>query len=168
MKGDIMTVFEFALSLENCLLNEVKELMNKPSQQTSSLLEIVYESQQKFVNLINTTIGIPIGTTALPSVDASLIGKEASWNVITNDYANVSPGIDELILYWKLSTLTEKTAQFYQQAALNSPYPVEKLFFTSCAEVKYILKRRIQGILQIMYNHIWGEIGFNPILFGKD
>lgn len=162
-----MTAYEFALSLENGLHNEIEDLLEKHSITTNTLLKIIYENQKNVIDLINAASRLQIDIAVFPSLDASLLNDATSWNAITDEYKS-SFIIEELFIYWKINALIEKNAQFYQQAALNSPYPSEKIFFSSLAEIKYILKRRIQGVLQIMYNHIWGEIGFNPILFGKE
>jgi hypothetical protein len=169
LRSENMTSFEFALSMETCITNEVKNLFNDAPDELIPLIEIIYRIQKEYKRLIDTAIIIKIDSESFPDIDISIIGNDVDWKDLASIYGNTSDlAIEKLISFWKLYTLIEKSAQFYQQAALNSPHPAEKLFFASLAEIKHILRRRMKGILQIMYNHIWAEIGFAPIVIGKD
>lgn len=164
-----MTIFQLALSMETCICKEIKELLKNAPNEIAPLFEAIHKTQTQLELLINTAMHINIDTEPFPVVDVAILGTNASWKALNDNYANTSKtSIEDLISLWKIYTLIEKTAQFYQQSALNSPHPAAKLFFTSLSEIKHMLRRRIQGILQIMYNHIWSEIGFSPIVFGKD
>ncbi|WP_346354526.1 hypothetical protein [Azotosporobacter soli] len=66
--------------------------------------------------------------------------------------------MDLLNLVW----LLEKTVQFYQQAAKNSPYPSQQFFFSSLSKWKLLLRKRVEGVAKHAHSQLWQELGFSP------
>ena len=66
--------------------------------------------------------------------------------------------LDLLQLVW----LMQKSSQFYQQAAANTPYPSQQLFFNSLSQWKLLLRKRLEGAARHAHSKIWSEIGFSP------
>ena len=64
--------------------------------------------------------------------------------------------------------MLDKNTQFYQQASKHSMQPQVRLFFGSVAELKLMLRRRIDGVERVVANQVWKSVGFAPGLLGKD
>lgn len=62
----------------------------------------------------------------------------------------------------QLVWLLQKTAQFYQQAAANTPYPSQQLFFSSLSKWKVLLRKRLEGEARHGHSRLWNELGFSP------
>jgi hypothetical protein len=75
---------------------------------------------------------------------------------------------NDLVALWAIYAALDKSAQFYRQAVLNTPYPLPRLFWGSLAEIKTMMRRRVDGLLRVMYNGIWEQIGFAPFALGRE
>lgn len=163
-----MTSFEFALSMENCLSNKIKKWFDNTPQEITALYKIMDSAQNEFETIIYRAMHIQIDSKPFPIIEPSILGNDIVWKELIKTYSLTSKASIQLLMdFWEIYILIEKSAQFYQQAALNTPHPAEKIFFTSCSEVKHMLRRRIYGILQTMCNHAWSELGFAPFVFAK-
>lgn len=163
-----MTSFEFALSIETCLRKEIRNKIDNTPQEVTALYKIIDKTQNEFETILERAMHTRIDSEPFPIVEPSILGNDIVWKKTTEAYSiTANTSIQLLMDFWEIHILIEKSAQFYQQAALNTPHPAEKIFFTSCSEVKHILRRRIYGILQIMCNHAWAELGFTPFVFAK-
>ena len=64
--------------------------------------------------------------------------------------------------------MLDKMAQYYLQAAKQVDSPQQRLLFSSLAEIKQRLRRRVGAVEQIQANQIWKQVGFPPGLLGKE
>lgn len=165
-----MQVLRFAASLEAQIRQEVEVVMAQSPPGLQALVTAVGHFQAEIELLLDRAQGTDIDTGRYPEVNAAaLLGPDSVWQEAA---ASVTEATDSPVVglasMWFLHTLTERSGQFYQQAALNSAHPSTRLFFASLAEVKTMLRRRLDGVLRALYNSAWAEVGFAPFLLGKD
>ncbi len=151
------TASRFASQLEEALRQEVERLVIQAPPDTRPLLELVIAFEIRMQKLLNTADDISV----LDPVE--LIGEETLWiQASTNLLSKPHDYAATLILLWTLCDLTERSSRYYREAAANSPYPAHRLFFSSVAEVKRMIRRKLDNPLRTVYNEIWGTIGFAP------
>ena len=163
-----MQVLRFAASLEAQIRQEVEVVMAQSPAGLQTLVTAVGHFQAEIELLLDRAQGTDVDTGRYPEVNAAaLLGPDSVWQEAAAGVAREST-VGALASLWFLHTLTERSGQFYQQAALNSAHPSTRLFFASLAEVKAMLRRRLDGVLRALYNEAWAEVGFAPFLLGKD
>lgn len=165
-----MKTFQFAASLEAQIRQEVEVVVAQTPDELQAVVAAVGRFQAEFELLIDRAQYVNVDTGRYPEVDAAtLLGPDGVWQEATARLGAAEettvPGLASL---WFLHTLTEKSGQYYQQAALNSAHPATRLFLGSLAEVKTMLRRRLDGLLRQLYNAAWTEVGFAPFVLGKD
>lgn len=164
-----MMPIQFAIELETSLSRQVAMLHETASVGTAAVLELVKDSQTKFLKILSELNTMESDTIRYPVVtESQLLGADAAWQRATENIADTKANLQELIGLWSIYVIIDKSVQFYQQTAANSAHPHARLFFNSLSHVKKILYRRLGGIIQIYYNYYWGELGFAPFILGKD
>lgn len=166
-----MIPVQFALELETSLSRQIATLHDTASAGTVPIpvLGLIENSQAEFLKLLSALNTGENDSTRYPAVtETQLLGSDAAWLQATQNTTAVNAGLQELTALWSIYITVDKCVQFYQQAAANSAQPQARLFFSSLSHVKKILRRRLDGIIQIYYNHYWGELGFAPFILGKD
>jgi hypothetical protein len=164
-----MLHIQFALELETLISNQLVKLSKTGANETMAVIELIRQSQTEFTQLLTLVKTIDIDSVPYPGVSENqLLGSDTAWQQVTRSVAAAGISFEGLGVYWSLYTAIDKAAQFYQQAAVNSAHPQSRLFFSSLSQVKKILRRRLDGIIHIYYNHFWGELGFAPFILGKD
>lgn len=137
-------------------------LLTTPSEPLQGLLALLRQAAENWQQVLNSS--------AQEAVQESrLVGDDAAWKQL-EDALTAAPQAAEhsLMLLAMLQTLVDKSGQFYQQAALNAPYPAERLFYSSLAQCKQIQKKKVERLQRVAANHIWGKVGFAPLVLGKD
>lgn len=159
-----MPIIQFALRLENACIVTLEDEADHAPNMLKSLIELAIGCQKNFYSLIGQASRINANTEKYPIVDPlSLVSSEADWRNAFDGFTEQPHDLALAIVHlWTIYELFEKSGQFYQQAALNSPYPAERLFYSSLAEAKKMLKRRLDSAIRVISNEIWGEIGFAP------
>jgi hypothetical protein len=162
-----MLPIQFAIELETALSNQLTKL--SATDDMVPLLTPIRQCQGEFLELLSVAKTVDIDIAVYPQVkESQLLGPDTVWQQFTVQKDVTNTGVQVLITLWQISSLIDKTVQFYQQAATNSAHPHTRLFFNSLCHVKRILHRRFNGIIQIYCNHYWGELGFAPFMLGKD
>ena len=162
-----MLPIQFAIELETAINSQLTKL-SVPAD-TASIISLIHNCQMNFLELLSAADAINIDTAPYPPVtEAQLLGPDTAWQQLTLHTDTTNASLQVFTTLWPIYMAIDKTAQFYQQAAANSAQPQTRLFFSSLSHVKKILRRRLDGIIQIYYNHYWGEIGFAPFVLGKD
>lgn len=165
-----MKTFQFAASLEAQIRQDVEVIVAQAPAGLKAVAAAVGKFQAEFELLLDRAQYVDVDTGRYPEVDAAiLLGPDGVWQEAAAELAAAEettvPGLAAL---WFLHTLTVKSGQYYQQAALNSAHPATRLFLGSLAEVKTMLRRRLDGLLRQLYNAAWAEVGFAPFVLGKD
>ncbi len=164
-----MLHIQFALELETLISNQLVKLAETGAAETLAVIELIRISQAEFTQVLTTAETIDVDSMAYPGVSENqLLGSDTAWQQASRTVAAAGISFAGLGVYWSLYTVIDKAAQFYQQAAVNSAHPQARLFFSSLSQVKKMLRRRLDGIIHIYYNHFWGELGFAPFMLGKD
>lgn len=166
-----MKVLRFAAALEAQIRQEVEVVMAQAPAELQPLVTAVGSFQAGLELLLDRAQGTDVDTGRYPEVNAAaLLGADEVWREAAARLADPGPGktVPGLASLWYLHALTAKSGEYYHQAALNSAHPATRLFFSSLAEVKAMLRRRLDGVLRALYNAAWAEVGFAPFMLGKD
>jgi hypothetical protein len=157
----------FAADLERNTLAELNRILENVPSIICPALTMLIAAEEGWNELFNL---IENNQQQYPALNTeSLAGSDKEWlKVIASLKEAQFQNTDSLTIFWMLYAIAERTTQYYQQAAANSAYPDERQFFISLAKCKLLLKKRIDSIMRIMYNHAWAEVGFAPFLLGKD
>lgn len=164
-----MLSMQFALEIEAAMSNKVTELSGITSLKNSPVISLFENFQKEFLQLLVDASKIDVDSHSYPPVnETKLLGSDTTWQTAMGSIDTSADNINVLLTLWSVYTAIDKSHQFYQQAATNSPHPQTRLFFSSLSHVKKLLRRKLDGVIQIYYNHLWGELGFAPFLLGKD
>lgn len=163
-------LFPFAARLEAQVRLEGEALSAQAPAELKPVLDAFGKFQAEFELMLDRAQYTDVDTGRYPAVDSDvLLGPDSGWQVSAGRLGAAGDGaVPGLTVLWMLHTMAEKTGQFYQQAAANSAHPATRLFLGSLAEVKGMLRRRLDGQLRVLYNAAWGEVGFAPFMLGKD
>ncbi|MPM48924.1 hypothetical protein SDC9_95651 [bioreactor metagenome] len=166
-----MNACRYAFIMENSIRQEVILRMQNDTMQLKPILEMVSTCQETLINILQQVIS-KVDLSTYPELNALQVLFDTNWT--ENFKFEICKGetTEQLMdLYMNLSALssiTERSLQFYRQAANNSAYEYEKIFFNSLAEQKKVIKRRIDSALRVVYNSLWSQVGFAPFIFGKE
>ncbi|CVK19702.1 hypothetical protein [Sporomusa sphaeroides] len=166
-----MRPIQFAFELETSLSRQIETLHDTATTGTVPIpvLGLIKNSQTEFLKLLSALNTGESDSVRYPAVtETQLLGSDAVWQQATQNTTAANACLQELTALWSIYITIDKCVQFYQQAAVNSAQPQARLFFSSLSHVKKILRRRLDGIIQIYYNYYWGELGFAPFILGKD
>lgn len=164
-----MRVLEFAAAMEASIRQEIEQLTAAAPPELQPVADAVAACQAEFELLIDKIRTVD-DRESYPAIEAqTLLGDEEKWRKVTAGFAackNKTTG--NLVSLWCMYGLVDRACQFYRQAAANSAHPSARLFFSSLAEVKGMLRRRIDAPLRVMHNEVWERVGFAPSIAGKD
>lgn len=165
-----MNVLLFAATLEASIRQEIEAVTRQAPDELQPFLTVLGKFQVEFELLLDRAQYTNVDVGRYPGVDlAALLGTDDAWQKILRDFAAAAEKkVTSLTALWMVQALVEKSGQLYHQAGANSAHPSTRLFFASLAETKNMLRRRIDGLMRVMYNEIWADIGFAPVLLGKD
>ncbi len=165
-----MKMFQFAASLEAQIRQEAEAAADQAPPALQAVVAAVGKFEAEFELLLDRAQYVDVDTGRYPEVNAAaLLGANTAWDEAKAKLGSFGEAtVPALTVLWFLHTMTERSGQFYQQAALNSAHPATRLFFASLAEVKTMLRRRLDGLLRQLYNAAWSEVGFAPFVLGKD
>ncbi len=160
---------DFAVAMEQAIAGKLQSLGAGCSAELAALLEQVTRSQQAFVQLLSdASCAEPAAQE--PNLDiAAMIGSDAEWAEITSRFQpGTAPAAIDISALWSVYSMLDKMAQYYLQAAKQVDLPQQRLFFSSLAEIKQKLRRRVGAVEQIQANQVWKQVGFPPGLLGKE
>ena len=150
------TALQFTIQLETALRRKVEELSGSASENTKPFLDLVIAFEIRVEHLLTLPYNVPPDPF-------ELLGEERLWiessvQMLTNHYDRGTM----LIVLWSLVDLTERSVRYYHQASANSAMPHQRIFYSSLAEAKKMLKRKLEHNLRSVYNEIWAQTGFAP------
>jgi hypothetical protein len=160
---------QFALELETAINKKIDPLLE--TAELFPVITLINSFQQGFFKLLIIAKSIDVDTAKYPVVEASeLLGSDTAWQqlALQPTPSEVVENMDTLTTLWSICSLIDRSTQYYQQAAANNAHPATRLFFHSLAESKKIIRGRLAGIIHLMYNQYWGQLGFAPFMLGKD
>lgn len=165
-----MQIFQFAAAMEASIRQESERIADQAPAGLEPVLTAVAAFQAEFELLIDRAQYTNVDTGSYPEVlPAALLGADSLWQQSAGSLKTAAgENIAVLTTLWQLSILVERSGQFYQQAALNSAHPATRLYLSSLAEVKGMLRRRLDSLLRVVYNEVWGAVGFAPFMLAKD
>jgi len=164
-----LKTFIFAARLEGQVRREVEALSARAPAEPQAVVGAVAGFQAEFELLVDRAQGADIDRGRFPPVDAgALLGPDNVWQEADGGRTAAAAGEAGLTALWLLYALMDRSGQFYQQAANNSAHPAARLFWGSLAEVKGMMRRRLDGVLRGFYNAAWTEVGYAPFVMGKD
>lgn len=165
-----MRVFQFAAAMEASIRQEAERITDQVPAGLEPVLAAVAAFQAEFELLIDRAQYTDVDTGRYPEVGTTtLLGTEKVWLGAAARLKEAGANnAAVLATLWLLYSLVDKSGQFYQQAALNSAHPATRLYLSSLAEVKAMLRRRLDSLLRMVYNEVWADVGFAPFLLGKD
>lgn len=160
---------DFAVAMEQAIAGKLQAFGVGCSVELTALLERVTRSQQAFVQLLSeASCAEPAAKE--PDFDvAAMIGSDAEWAAITSRFQpGTAPAAIDIAALWSVYSMLDKMAQYYLQAAKQVDSPQQRLLFSSLAEIKQKLRRRVGAVEQIQANQVWKQVGFPPGLLGKE
>ncbi|HMM20496.1 MAG TPA: hypothetical protein PKA10_07130 [Selenomonadales bacterium] len=165
-----MREFQFAAAMEASIRQELERFMESAPQELQAALTMIGRFQAEFELLLDRAQLTNVDAGSYPEVNGEfLLGADSSWQQLAGDFGVVrDKTAANLTVLWAVHALMEKSGQFYQQAALNSAHPATRLLMASLGEVKSMARRRVDGLLRVIYNEVWADVGFAPSKLGKD
>ena len=161
-----MEKLEFSRIMERSILGTLQQLSQQSSPDTGKVLNYFIRLETELVVLID---GIGLNPKVYPVIDADKLLDDADWKTVLECFAgSFEDCLPDLAAMWTLCSLQENASQYYQQAALHSSEPQQKIFYKSLAELRVIAKRRAESANRIIYNMIWNKVGFAPFQLGKE
>ena len=162
-------VFAYAIKMETAVSRQFQEVQVLAPNQLKPFLTLLLQSQDIMSQLLVAGMAVDPAHSHFPEPDLTAsVANDMQWKqageiMLTPEELSVA-----LACLWSAGALLDKTGQFYRQAGINSIYPTERIFFSSLAEVKLLLRRRTNGITQSLGNQLWTEIGFSPFTLAKE
>ncbi|MBP1764450.1 MAG: hypothetical protein H6Q65_1508 [Firmicutes bacterium] len=163
----LMEVWQIARDLENTFQRQLDLFSGISSPWLVSIMHYLQNVQGLFLENLSEAAIVNVDTANYPSLEASLINENTEWNEMVENLPSLKT-TEDLVLLWSIYAAFDKLEQFYRQAALNSPHPLTRAYFQSLSENKMLFRRRIGGFLRILYNDVWGKIGFAPFVLGRE
>lgn len=164
-----MSTLTFAASMEKGIGANIEKLKPGCSPELCNVLELLSGFQREF-ELVMVRAQSLSAEQNMPELDTEhLLGSDENWRKLTGAFSVDSPPIaQDYTVLWSVHAMLDKNTQFYQQASKHSMQPQVRLFFGSVAELKLMLRRRIDGVERVVANQVWKSVGFAPGLLGKD
>ena len=164
-----MEAIQYAIELETHIKNMIAVISTGSDQQMIMLANVLSKHQIKTIELLRT-IQAEKGNFD-PQAKVSALLDDPEWHEAINGISGEGAGrnvVSQSCNLWMLYALYDKTFQYYRQASQNTPQPTAKYFYSSFAEVKNIIRRRLDAASRVLSNEVWGQIGFAPFIIGKE
>lgn len=157
--------FMYAQDIESSIVETVTQYNN--IQELKPAFNLLLDVEQKFLTILKDASCNDLHGYTFNIADLT---TEKLWAEVLNGFAKeiINMDVRKITALWIAYTLTEKSSQFYSQVSANSAYPSERLFFSSLAEVKNIIKRQLEKMIRISNNRIWSELDFAPFALKKE
>jgi hypothetical protein len=149
--------------MEEEIIRQLENLEKDAVLEIGEILGVFLKIEREFVGILKEADKIDLDRESYPEINAAKIFTPAP-----SAQPNPDTSLAAMCALWMVYALLEKSAQYYQQASLNSAHPVLKIFFSSLSEIKNILRRRAAAQVRIVSNDLWGKVGFAPFILGKD
>jgi len=164
-----MSTLTFAASMEKSIGINIEKLKDGCSPELCDVLELLAGFQQEYELVLTHAKSLPQEQSPPELEPSRLLGTDENWRKLTGAFLpDTAPNAQDYTVLWSVHSMLDKNAQFYQQASKQSVQPQLRLFFGSVAELKLMLRRRIDGVERVLANQVWKEVGFAPGLLGKE
>jgi hypothetical protein len=164
-----VNTLQYASAMENSIGVTLRTLQANCSPELTRVLEHLVQIQRELERVVLQAESVELGQ-GLPKFDVmQIIGDEVLWRSLANPFqpSSLPSAIDYTVL-WSVHAMMAKSAQYYQQAAMNTDQPNLRIDLSSIAEMKLILQRRVAAIERIVANQLWQSLGFPPGLLAKE
>lgn len=162
-----MDAIRYAIEMETQINKMVQLTAAEADRERMLLVEVLIKHQGKMLEVL--LAAEKAGAKYHSQIEIPALFDEAKWQEAMADMI-IHPEslVSQLSLLWMLQALYDKSFQYYRQAGYNTPMPAAKYFYSSLAEVKNMIRRRIDAASHVLSNEVWGEIGFAPYVIGKE
>ena len=161
-----MEVIHYAIELEKQVDNTLVLLSDKAIEDIQLLCSILRNHEAEITTVLSSTLN---NANSFPQINLTELVNDVEWDkVITRLNSNPRVLLAQQPMLWILHTLYDRQFQFYYQAGQNSPKLDAKVFMSSLAQVKNLVRRRLEVISRVASNEAWGQLGFAPFVLGKE
>lgn len=164
-----MEAIQYAIALETHIKKIISVISEGSGQEMILLADVLTNHQVKTIELLKFM------QTRLGNFDAqaevSALFDDPKLHEAIRGISGQGEGgsvVSQSCILWTLYALYDRTFQYYRQASHNTPQPTDKYFYSSLAEVKNIVRRRIDAASRVLSNEVWGQVGFAPFIIGKE
>ena len=159
----------FAIEMEKSITANMERLQCLCSPRLEELVTRLLRCQEQFEALLEQVRATQDCTLSEETGSKRMLGDDAEWTMLCGKFKpDEEPQTQDFTVLWSFHSLLDKSSQFYQQASRQDPQVQLRLFFSNIAELKTVLRRRVDGVERIIANQVWAKIGFAPGLLGKD
>jgi len=163
-----MESMKIARELETALQRQLDLFSGVSSSYLAPVLRYLLNIQADFAENLTVAEHVNVDITEYPPFGNSLRSVNTDWKKLVEDNLLSPAETGDIVVLWSIHTALDRMEQFYRQSALNSVHPLTRAYFTSLAEVKMLLRRRMDGLIRVRYNDIWEKVGFAPFSLRKD
>lgn len=146
---------QFTNLLEVALCQRFEDMAFSAPKEVKPIMNLVVEFETRLIKILHNPYKIPQDYV-------EIIGDDRSWTKVFEQAAGLPDKNLAVILIWSAVDLTERSIRYYQQASVNCSMPDQRLFFSSIAEMKKIIKKKLDHLLRIIHNEIWQITGYAP------
>ncbi|MHC1746328.1 MAG: hypothetical protein AB9895_04305 [Negativicutes bacterium] len=163
-----MEPMKIACELETALQRQLDLFSGASSPYLTPVLHYLIDIQVEVAESLSAAEYVNVDLAEYPPPGDRLRNTGADWKKLVEDKLPLPAETGDIVILWSIYTAIDRMEQFYRQAALNSVHPLTRAYFTSLAEGKMFLRRRTDGLIRVLYNDIWGKVGFAPFALRKD
>ncbi|HWR39858.1 MAG TPA: hypothetical protein VN611_10185 [Patescibacteria group bacterium] len=145
------------------------EIQKNAPQELQPFFSLLLQAQRELNQLLTQALAVDISLAQYPEPNlTAIIADDNAWKTAGETLPPAERLCDALARVWSVEALLDKTAQFYRQSSQNHAHPTERLFFSSLAEIKQLLRRRASSLNQSLGNQVWSEVGFSPFILARE
>lgn len=163
-----MESIKIARELETALQRQLDLFSGVSSPYLQPVLRYLLDIQLEFADNLSAAESINVDLAEYPPFGNRLCDISIEWKQFVEDKLLLPTETGDIVVLWSVHTALDRMEQFYRQAALNSAHPLTRTYFTSFAEAKMLLRRRTDALIRVLYNDMWGKVGFAPFTLRKD
>jgi hypothetical protein len=164
-----MKVFDYALEMEGSIQYSLNQAQRDAVPEISELLACLIKYQNDFIALLSLATEKVSDLSPFPAVKPETMLNDAQYREIMKQITDRCAELtSDIAVIWSAYSLFERSWQFYQQASYHSVQPAARILFSSLAESKNIVRLRLDHTMRILYNEVWGRVGFAPFVLGKE
>lgn len=163
-----MEAIQYAIELETNLKKMIVVISEGSDQEMMLLTDVLTKHQVKTIDLLKA-MQAELGNFD-PQTKVSALLDDPEWHEAIGRISGQGESgiVSQACILWMLYALYDKTFQYYRQASHNTPQPTSRYFYSSLAEVKNIIRRRLDAASRVLSNEVWGQVGFAPFVIGKE
>lgn len=164
-----METIQYAIELEMHIKKMIVVVSAGSDQQMILLADVLTKHQVKTIELLKAMQAEKGNFDPQAKVSALLDDPECHGAIGgISGQGESSSVVSQSCILWMLYALYDRTFQYYRQASHNTQQPTSRYFYSSLAEVKNIIRRRLDAASRVLSNEVWGQVGFAPFIIGKE